>query len=198
MKQRLLAQYYSERRGYIVVELLMALSIATKPVDIKQAQRHHEFKVGKPARNIWADKRAELARREQEKAEAKRRAIEAGHKKMAEISRKIEAHRKQKRTIAVEASFYTAYCPEGCTGRTATGIDVSNTQYSGGRRIIAVDPHIIPLGTTGTLTLANGMSFAVIAADTGGAIRGNKIDVLVASESEARQLGRQGAVLTID
>lgn len=78
------------------------------------------------------------------------------------------------------------------------GIDVSNTQFSGGRRIIAVDPRIIPLGTTGRLTLANGQSFAVVAADTGGAIRGNKIDVLVASESEARRLGRQGAVLMID
>lgn len=166
----------------------MALSIATKPLDIKPAQRHHEFKVGKPARNIWADKRAEAKRRQL--AELRRKAEE----KRAERIKQAE----QKRIIRVEASFYTAYCPDGCTGRTAMGVDVSKTQYSGGRRIIAVDPRIIPLGTTGTLTLANGMSFAVIAADTGGAIRGNKIDVLVASESEARRLGRQGAVLTID
>lgn len=167
----------------------MALSIAAKPVDIKVPQRQHEFKVGKPARNIWADKAAEELKRRQS-AELRRKAEE----KRAERIKQAE----QKRIIRVEASFYTAYCPEGCTGRTAMGIDVSNTQFSGGRRIIAVDPRIIPLGTTGRLTLANGQSFAVVAADTGGAIRGNKIDVLVASESEARRLGRQGAVLMID
>lgn len=173
----------------------MALSIAAKPVDIKVPQRQHEFKVGKPARNIWADKAAQHKRAE----ELKRR-------QLAELRRKAEEKRAErikqaeqtKRSINVEASFYTAYCPEGCTGRTATGIDVSKTQYSGGRRIIAVDPRTIPLGTTGTLTLSSGQSFAVIAADTGGAIRGNKIDVLVASESEARRLGRQSAVLTLD
>ena len=171
----------------------MALSIAAKPVDIKVPQRQHEFKVGKPARNIWADKAAQLKKAE----ELKRRQLAEIRRKKAEAER-IAQTEQAKRTIAVEASFYTAYCPEGCTGRTATGIDVSNTQFSGGRRIIAVDPRIIPLGTTGTMTLSSGQSFAVIAADTGGAIRGNKIDVLVASESEARRLGRQGAVLTID
>ena len=166
----------------------MALSIAVKPLDVKPPQ-YHEFTVGKPARNIWADKAAQHKR-----AEAKRR-------QLAELRRKARAKvqaKQTKRTLNVEASFYTAYCPEGCTGRTASGIDVSNTQFSGGMRIIATDPSIIPLGTTGTLTLSSGQSFAVIAADTGGAIRGNKIDVLVASESEARRLGRQGAVLMID
>lgn len=172
----------------------MALSIAVKPLDVKPPT-YHEFTVGKPAHNIWADKAAQLKR-----AEVKRRQLaelrrKARAKEQAEARRQAE---QAKRTIAVEASFYTAYCPEGCTGRTATGIDVSKTQYSGGRRIIAVDPSIIPLGTTGRLTLANGQSFAVIAADIGGAISGNKIDVLVASESEANRLGRQSAVLTID
>ena len=119
---------------------------------------------------------------------------------MAEQRRKAdEANRQaEKHGINVEASFYTADCSEGCTGITATGIDVTKTQYHEGRRIIAVDPGVIPLGTKGTLTLADCQSFAVIAADTGGAIRGNKIDVLVASENEARELGRQSAVLTID
>lgn len=170
----------------------MALSIAAKPVGIKVPQRQHEFKVGKPARNIWADKKAELKRAE----ELKRR-------QLAELRRKARAKEQAeaeqtKRTINVEASFYIAMCSEGCTGKTTTGIDVRNTQYVGNRRVIAVDPSLIPLGTTGTLTLANGQSFAVVAQDTGGAIRGNKIDVLVASEGEARRFGRQGAVLTID
>lgn len=167
----------------------MTAFIYSEILDVEPPQ-YHEFTVGEPERDIWADKRAE----------ERRKAIELQRKKAEERRKartKAQAER-TKRAINVEASFYTAYCPEGCTGRTATGIDVSNTQFSGGRRIIAVDPRIIPLGTKGTLTLANGQSFAVVAQDTGGAIRGNKIDVLVASESEARRLGRQGAVLTID
>lgn len=87
-------------------------------------------------------------------------------------------------------------CAEGCSGITATGIDVRSTIYKDGMRIIAVDPSIIPLGSVVYVELSGGMAFKAIAADTGGAIKGYKIDVLVASESEARQLGRQSAVIT--
>lgn len=57
----------------------------------------------------------------------------------------------------------TAYC---LGGTTATGMPV-------GRGIIAVDPRVIPLGSR---VYVSGYGDA-IAADTGGAIRGNKIDV---------------------
>lgn len=101
-------------------------------------------------------------------------------------------------TLNVEATFYTAFCAEGCGGVTATGLDVSNTIYHGGRRIIAVDPNYIKLGSTGTLTLSTGQTYRVTAQDTGGAIKGARIDLLVASESEANRLGRQPAVLKLD
>lgn len=101
-------------------------------------------------------------------------------------------------TLNVEATFYTAFCAEGCGGVTATGLDVSNTIYHGGRRIIAVDPNVIKLGSTGTLTLSTGQTYRVTAQDTGGAIKGARIDLLVASESEANRLGRQPAVLKLD
>lgn len=101
-------------------------------------------------------------------------------------------------TLNVEATFYTAFCAEGCSGVTATGLDVSNTIYHGGRRIIAVDPNVIKLGSTGTLTLSTGQTYLVTAQDTGGAIKGARIDLLVASESEANRLGRQPAVLKLD
>jgi 3D (Asp-Asp-Asp) domain-containing protein/peptidoglycan hydrolase CwlO-like protein len=57
----------------------------------------------------------------------------------------------------------TAYC---LGGTTATGMPV-------GRGVIAVDPSVIPLGSR---VHVSGYGDA-IAADTGGAIRGNKIDV---------------------
>src|SRR5690606_22085732 len=92
-----------------------------------------------------------------------------------------------------EATFYTAFCPTGCTGITATGIDVQNTIYYAGKRIIAVDPNVIPLGSTVKVTLANGDSFEAITGDTGEAIKGRRIDVLVASRDEAYRLGRMTA-----
>lgn len=96
-----------------------------------------------------------------------------------------------------EATFYTAFCPTGCTGITAMGIDVRNTIYYEGKRIIAVDPNVIPLGSTLKVTLENGDSFEAVAGDIGGAIKGRRIDVLVATRDEAYRLGRMTAKIEI-
>ena len=96
-----------------------------------------------------------------------------------------------------EATFYTAFCPTGCTGVTATGVDVSNTIYHEGKRIIAVDPSVIPLGSHVKVTLEDGTSFEATAQDTGGDIKGKRIDILVASRDEAYKLGRQSAKVEI-
>ncbi|WP_051517960.1 3D domain-containing protein [Paenibacillus polymyxa] len=90
-----------------------------------------------------------------------------------------------------EATAYTAFCSEGCIGVTATGLDVSCTVKHRGRRIVAVDPRVVPLGSRLTIRTADGRTFEVIAEDTGGAIKGRKIDVLVSSERKARKFGRQ-------
>jgi len=90
-----------------------------------------------------------------------------------------------------EATFYTAFCPTGCTGVTATGVDVSKSIYHEGKRIIAVDPNVIPLGSHVRVTLADGTSFEATAQDVGGDIRGDRIDILVKTREEAYRLGRQ-------
>ncbi|MED3230342.1 3D domain-containing protein [Bacillus velezensis] len=96
-----------------------------------------------------------------------------------------------------EASAYTAYCAEGCTGITATGLDVSHTIYHGGKRIIAVDPSVIALGSTVEVRQADGTTFEAVAQDKGGAIKGDKIDVLVANEADAVQFGRQSVQVRV-
>jgi len=53
--------------------------------------------------------------------------------------------------------------------------------------IIAVDPKAIPLGTK---VYVEGVGLA-IALDTGGAIKGNKIDILVDGEQKAKTFGRK-------
>lgn len=100
-------------------------------------------------------------------------------------------------TETYEATAYIALCDTGCTGKTATGVDVRNTIYSEGYRVIATDPDVIALGSIVRITLADGSNFEAIAADVGGAINGHDIDLLVASESEAWEFGRQAVEIEV-
>jgi 3D (Asp-Asp-Asp) domain-containing protein len=90
-----------------------------------------------------------------------------------------------------EATAYIALCDTGCTGITKTGIDVRKNITHKGKRIIAVDPSVIPLGSAVEIRLADGTTIEATAQDTGGAIRGKRLDLLVSSESIARNFGRQ-------
>jgi 3D (Asp-Asp-Asp) domain-containing protein len=89
------------------------------------------------------------------------------------------------------ATAYTADCPEGCSGITKTGLDVRNRTHIDGKRIIATDPRVIPLGTTVELRFSNGKLERAIALDTGGAIDGTIIDYLISDNASAIQFGRQ-------
>ncbi|MHC8969418.1 LysM peptidoglycan-binding and 3D domain-containing protein [Priestia aryabhattai] len=91
--------------------------------------------------------------------------------------------------ITVEATAYTAYCA-GCSGITATGIDLRSNPN---RKVIAVDPRVIPLGSR---VYVEGYGEA-IAGDTGGAIKGTRIDLFMASQSSALNWGRKTVKLQI-
>ena len=58
---------------------------------------------------------------------------------------------------------------------------------------VAVDSSVIPLGSK---VYVEGYGVA-IASDTGGAIKGNKIDLFMNSESECLQFGRRPVTVTI-
>lgn len=80
---------------------------------------------------------------------------------------------------------------------TANGTNVANTIYSPeGHRIIAVDTSVIPMNTVVRVTM-NGQSFLAKSSDTGSAIVGNKIDLLVNSPSEAINNGVQEATIEV-
>jgi 3D (Asp-Asp-Asp) domain-containing protein len=81
------------------------------------------------------------------------------------------------------ATAYTAAC-NGCGGMTAIG-------RRAGYGIVAVDPRVIPLGTR---LFIPGYGFA-IAGDTGGAIRGHRIDLGFDSLRDAMLFGRRGVVV---
>lgn len=88
-----------------------------------------------------------------------------------------------KNEFYVIATAYTAYC-KGCSGTTATGINL-RSDSAPWMKVIAVDPSVIKLGSK---VWVEGYGLAV-AEDTGGAIKGNKIDIFVQSETEAKNWG---------
>ncbi|WP_084162964.1 3D domain-containing protein [Halobacillus kuroshimensis] len=88
-----------------------------------------------------------------------------------------------KRTVAVEATAYTAFC-EGCSGTTYTGIDL---RANPDQKVIAVDPSVIPLGST---VRVPGYGTAT-AGDIGGDIEGHRIDLFMAEERDAFDYGRR-------
>lgn len=90
-----------------------------------------------------------------------------------------------------EATAYIALCDTGCTGVTKTGIDVRQDITYEGRRVIAVDPSVIPLGSAVEIQLPDGQLLEATAQDTGGDIKNSRIDILVGSLEEAKLFGRQ-------
>ncbi|MFS0656209.1 LysM peptidoglycan-binding domain-containing protein [Bacillus sp. 179-C3.3 HS] len=85
------------------------------------------------------------------------------------------------REMTVTATAYTAN-DGGISGITATGVNLNKNPHA---KVIAVDPNVIPLGSK---VYVEGYGEA-IAADTGGAIKGNKIDVHLPSKSQAKNWG---------
>ncbi|HLQ97579.1 MAG TPA: ubiquitin-like domain-containing protein [Candidatus Dormibacteraeota bacterium] len=81
----------------------------------------------------------------------------------------------------MNATAYSANC-NGCSGVTATGINLNDNPDL---KVVAVDPDVIPLGTK---VWVEGYGNAV-AGDTGGSIKGNRIDVHVPTRSDASQYG---------
>lgn len=103
----------------------------------------------------------------------------------------------QATTETYEATWYTPYC-EGCSGITFAGHNAKKSIYtSDGLRIIATDPTVVPMYSIVNVTLADGTAFKAQSLDTGGAIRGNRIDILVESRAEATTLGRQAVEIEV-
>ncbi|MFG3444540.1 3D domain-containing protein [Bacillus velezensis] len=127
---------------------------------------------------------------------------ETGKYKVFKNKNKIVNHDKEsespvaKKNIQVKLSAYVAHCKEGCTGITRTGVDVTQSIYYKGYRVIATDPSVIPLNSIVEVKI-DGKTFKAIAIDTGGAIVGNKVDLLVATEGDAINFGKQSGVISI-
>lgn len=149
-------------------------------------------------KRVNEEKKKREITQQQEKTDEKKEKVVENENKITE--NKVAEEKEEKPQLAsrgesagnwmnFEATFYGMDCL-GCSGITATGIDVRNSIYYKGMRVIAVDPSIIPLGSIVEIKAPHG-HFKAIAGDTGGRIKGHIVDILVGSEAESAKHGRQ-------
>jgi 3D (Asp-Asp-Asp) domain-containing protein/LysM repeat protein len=146
----------------------------------EQTQKEQQQAQAEQTQKEQQQAQAEQAQKEQQQAQAE----QAQQQQPAESSQQASG-----KSMTVEATAYTANCA-GCSGTTATGVDL---KANPNQKVIAVDPSVIPLGSK---VYVEGYGEAV-AADTGGAIKGNRIDVFVPSEGDAQQFGRKSVKITV-
>jgi 3D (Asp-Asp-Asp) domain-containing protein len=117
-----------------------------------------------------------------EEAQAARSAMEAaGNVAIGEAIVKEETF-----VVAPSAYVATAY---SLRGRTASGAPVA-------KGVIAADPRVLPLGSRVKLE-AGSYSGEYIVADTGGMVRGRRIDIWTPTSREAMRFGRRTVKLTV-
>jgi 3D (Asp-Asp-Asp) domain-containing protein len=123
------------------------------------------------------------------RVEKKEEPVELSKKSEKRNHQKASAVKTEAKTILIpreivekeRGDFHaTAYCLKG---RTASGEYVR-------RGIVAADPKVLPIGTLVQIE-AGKYSGVYKVADTGGAIRGKRIDIYVPSYSEAVSFGRK-------
>jgi 3D (Asp-Asp-Asp) domain-containing protein len=90
----------------------------------------------------------------------------------------------------------TAYC--ACKKCTGSGNAVTATGLTAKYGVVAVDPKVIPLGSRVYVEGGGYVYGAAIAADTGGAIRGNKIDLCFNTHAEALAFGRRTVKVRVE
>lgn len=116
-------------------------------------------------------------------------------KVQAAPKQEVQKAKPQGKTITVVATAYTADPAEnggtyGGVVKTATGFNLSANPSA---KVIAVDPRVIPLGSK---VYVEGYGEAM-ALDTGGAIKGNRIDVLMPNNKVSNDWGRKTVNVTI-
>lgn len=124
-------------------------------------------------------------------------------KEQKRLAREAEKEKKKKKKLASKSKKrtalfeITAYCHcQKCCGKYSPEVTGRVSKTASGTvpcagRTVAVDPNVIPLGST---VVINGHKY--IAEDTGSAVKGNIIDMYMDSHSDALKWGRRKIKVT--
>ncbi|MGP4071517.1 3D domain-containing protein [Piscibacillus sp. B03] len=159
---------------------LSATQMHSSTLDNQTGAQEHHVKFFSEFEHKLAEKgKIKLIEPEPETQQAQKSESQQDNQDVQQVSQESEGGKQ----MYVKATAYTAYC-EGCSGTTYTGIDL---RANPDMKVIAVDPNVIPLGSR---VWVEGYGTA-IAGDIGGAIKGNRIDIFMASEADANRFGVQ-------
>lgn len=159
------------------------LTINIKPIEIKNP----EIKIDTDTESTEDKKTEESVKENQVQTEDKN--VQTDEKQYETESEKQDDTIQKKEEINQDVVNYgdfklTAYCPcSKCCGEWS-GEPTASGVMPKANHTIAVDKRIIPLGTK---VIINGKTY--VAEDTGGAIKGNRIDVYFNSHQEALNFG---------
>ncbi|WP_411169951.1 3D domain-containing protein [Clostridium sp. MB05] len=148
-------------------------AVNTLQAMLPQLNSDYSIGLAKDAINLGNDKIA-LANEKSSEAESK-----------PTTSNSVEDVSGQVSTHTMNATAYTGH------GLTATGL--KPIRDPNGISTVAVDPNVIPLGSK---VYVEGYGYA-IASDTGGAIKGNKIDLYMNSDAECYAFGRRTVTVNV-
>src|SRR5690625_2765860 len=162
----------------------------TKSEPTKETNEKSEKQTENKSEKQTENKSEKKTENKSEKKRSKERRVEKERRTVENKSEeKSEKTSNSGQSMTMEATAYTAQC-DGCTGITATGIDLN---ANSNKKVVAVDPSVIPLGSR---VHVEGYGEA-IAGDTGGAIKGDRIDVHLPTKDAALGFGRQSVNVTV-
>lgn len=163
----------------------------------RKAEEEAKRQAEEEAKRKAAEKAAkEKAAKEAAEKEARAKAQQEAAQRTAQQARQTPTQNTQTSNSSAgawmnfEATAYTAYCA-GCSGITANGHDLRKSLYKDGRLVVATDRSVIPMGTKLELLMPDGSIIPATAQDTGGAIKGRKIDIAHPSKDAAYAFGRR-------
>ena len=167
--------------GYLSASAQTTVDSASATEDMQAAQNHLEAEAYKA--QIAAQEAAQAARAASARLQQLKTGAITPHtvRRSSTLSADSVVRNNFKKLGKYRLSFY---CPcTTCNGRSDGKTKIGTRMAEG--RTIAVDSRIIPLGSR---VYIDGYG-VFIAEDTGGAIKGNRIDVCVSSHSRAYDIG---------
>lgn len=160
----------------------------------KQAESKPE-PVAEPKKEASKPEPIPEPKKEESKTESSTPVLASAETKSTSAANTIQTSRNgnlaYSKVLTLNATAYDASTCGKSPSHPLYGITATGAKATYG--IVAVDPKVIPLGTRLYIETTDGSFIygTAVAADTGGAIKGNRIDLCFNSRKEARNFGRR-------